>query len=1463
MNKIVKYLKSRVIFENRIQIDWAIYLVIFLEIGQLYDGSKENQAHEAINYILNRFLKSPHSTIVTSIRRFSELVQDRAIKLRKIDSPVNELITLFTIEYTHSHKSGNKYHHMKPITKLQDLENKLMWYSVLMLCNQSFDIPGHSKWNDHLIRHVDHDQLSIYHSSNLNVIWEFGIQFGLKLGLSLEQRFLLSHVMKLVSSNSSIYTFQNFNTVLDYILKYQYDYLEITDFSHEYFLFLHQYSTSPKKQMKSLLDDNPKSCVETMCVTLSKLSTLICTATSVAKDLINPYDALKKSWFDTFSLLLDNVVCYYLYETYSPKDCAIVLRLFYDAIKIPPAPEELVKTWIKEYKKQVVLMITSKFHIIDIETFHEILTKFSFTVLSKTAIYDYFTKYQPPQGTCLKDHVWQELMVTLFKPKDPPKSIFLSLQKIFVLYLQRNCGFEFICDCLEMDLPGYGVEYILTKEDTMVSNFKNCIEQQSRALLINKLHNNLMQILNYIPKLRLPSLLQAILMDPLIHAIVPGPSLLVHSNKDGYCKQLIVSLQTLSRQKDNTTYEQLKISFQHYYLWKILALISKRIIFEDLEWSNLPYMVTTLMLVFNKYCDNVIGFQGYAWEDKNLMCFIDFCKKSGDIISRRYQDILNNDCSHFEYTNILNNLRNLNQLFKNCNLEILSTENIQVKIRIFTDTAKGLTSTIFLQLQIEDMDAKSSYILSFLNDHQVEVSEGIRMEIESLVNICYKQVTGKNDQICIIPVLEPKDTIKLKEFKSRCVDITETFGMFTSPIFVGSNCSVHKFLAHFSLRENQLFDACLRKCMYTKLEKLTDKKLLTLNEFIDSAMSCYEILRRICREIPSFADVEFIWRIFTLEDFRQSKEHFCLAYHSCSNIFNSLFELPSTSREDSLNNTLLFLHFFHEVSDNISDICKTYNTTMLYGRKVYYPTTSINELNPPENLFQVLQFLSLLPRIFPLDVFDKTYTSTTLSSMLSIFSEISRYLNIGEGDNIFSNNLPICFEILAFQNTLYWFFQTTSCDLPKYPNVDIFHNSYSIMKKHFLLIIEMYFSRELLYSQLHILKEYLDVINTSLYIYSESDPIQIESINSQIHEFEVTNNHIKKSLFFNTELSAEETRNNSLFVFLNYSTVCVPERLQHCVDLVLSDNNITLKQLTQSCNYIKEELVMISEDTFEFISFFVTRNNILFLSLLRRMTSMNRLLDPTGVQLDISQFVEYIHETYQQIHSMCMGDYTFTQVQLIPGISSISSQELSVVVKDLSEFPTFSALLRDGFPSLCLFELHLLSSYLPSIVKLCENFDMRVCINNLQFRSLHKHSRNLLDSRYCEGVTISKGNQLMRDINQLINCMTISRLKIFDTLSKCREILILFKKLDLKEGRISLENIQSNILNNSKLLEHHFLVSDNLLPVYDVLCPLFDDKINFTQLMLAYSNLHIPDEGATSFKLERFLSNINVFKSLM
>ena len=953
------------------------------------------------------------------------------------------------------------------------------------------------------------------------------------------------------------------------------------------------------------------------------------------------------------------------------------------------------------------------------------------------------------------------------------------------------------------------------------------------------------------------------MMDALIHAIVPEPSLLVHSNRDGYCKQLIVSLHTLSYQKDSTTYEQIKISYRHCFFWRILALISKRILFEDLEFSNFPYMVTTLMFVFNKYCDNVPGFQGYAWEDKNLVCFIEFCKNSRIIISKQYQNILNDDCSLLEYINIINNLTNLNDLFKNCNLEILSTENIRAKTQIFTDTAKDLTLVLFLQLQIEEMDLKSSYILNFLNDHQVEVFEGIGTRIDLLINISYKQVTGKNEQMFLIPVLEPKDSIKLNEFKSLCMDITETFRMFTFPISEGSDCSVHKFLAHFSLRENQLFDACLRKCMTDKFQQIRDKQLFSMEEFVECSTSCCEILNRICGENPSLLDVECTWQIFKLEDCHQTRAHIHLAIQDCNIILKTLFQLHYTCEEFNLSNKLFYPYPINKLCDSISVLCKTYKTTTCYERKIYYPIESGFELDIPENLFQVIQFLSLLPRIFPQDVLDITHTSTTLASILSIHSDILRYLNIDEGDRFFSNDLPICFEFLEFQNTMNCFFQTTSCDLSNYPNVDIFHNSYSITKSCLFELIEKYFSGELFYFQLLILKEYLDVINTCLSLYSDSELIQIESINSKIHEFEFSKSDIKKLLLFNPESSAEETSDNSLLVFMNYYFVCIPKQLQDCVDLVLSDNNITLKQLIRLCNCSKAELAEMSEDTFEFISFFVTRNNILFLSLLRQKTSMNRLSHLTEVQLDISHFVEYIQETYQQMHSMCIGDYTFTQVQLISGISSVSSKDLSVIVKDFSEFPSFSTLLIDGFLSLCLFELHLMSCYLPSVVKLCENFDLRVCINNLQFKSLDKHSRNLLDLHYCEGVTISKGNQLMRDINRLINSMTISRLKLFNTLSKCREISLLFKKLDLKEGRIILENIQSNILNDPDLSEHHSLVSDNLLPVYDVLCPLFEDKINFTQLMLAYSNLHITDEEGIYLKLEIFLANINVLKSLL
>ena len=252
---------------------------------------------------------------------------------------------------------------------------------------------------------------------------------------------------------------------------------------------------------------------------------------------------------------------------------------------------------------------------------------------------------------------------------------------------------------------------------------------------------------------------------------------------------------------------------------------------------------------------------------------------------------MNNDCILLEYINIINNLTNLNQLFKNCNLEILSTENIRVKTQIFTDTAKELTLVPFFQLQIEETDVKSSYILSFLNEHQVSVSEGISKQINTFINICYKQVAGKNNQMCLIPVLEPKDSIRLNEFKSLCMDITETFRMFTSPISEGSDCSVHKFLAHFSLRENQLFDACLRKCMTDKFQQIHDKQLFSMEEFVECSMRCCEILNRICGENPSLLDVEYIWRIFKLEDFHQTRAHIHLAIQDCNIILKTLLRL--------------------------------------------------------------------------------------------------------------------------------------------------------------------------------------------------------------------------------------------------------------------------------------------------------------------------------------------------------------------------------------------------------------------------------------------------------------------------------------------------------------------------------------------------------------------------------------------
>ena len=756
------------IFESHIQVDWPIYLVIFLEISQLYDSSKNNLAIEAIEYILAKFFKLNPESIAYSIRRFEELVEDRVFRFRKLGNPMNKLIDLFSIQYTQSTKSGNKFNYIKPISKQHDLENKLLWYNVLMLCNQSFKIPGHSKWNEHLISHIDYDQLSIYDSSNLNTIWESGIQFGVKLGLGFDQRFLLSHVVNWMFSNAKIYTFQNFNIVLDFILKSQYNTIEIADFLNYYSYFISQYSKF-KKHYLDILIENAKACVEMMCLTLSKLATLICTATRDYEEKSSQSEVCKKYWFEIFRILLSFMISYYLNVTHNPEDFSIVLRCFYDIIRIPTAPEALVKPWIKEHKKEVLLLIKKHFPRIDIETFYEILRRFPGSVHSKVALFDYFTKYQPAENISLKDRIWQDLLTIIFKIKDPLNAIFHTLEKIFKQYLQRNEAFEFICNCLEFDLPAYGLEYkSADKEEKLISNFMLSIEMACSYLVRLAIHKNLVDILSCIPKLRLPSMLQVIIMDSLCRTIVPEQSLLSHPNREGSCKELIISLQTLS--------------YEHYYLWRILASIIKGIQFERIVWSNFPYMVTTLMFVFAEYCGNIPGFQDYVWEDNNLLSFIEFCKSSYTIISGNYNDILNDECSLIDYTAIQRNLKNLNDLFKSSGLEILNGEDIQTKMSTSITIAQEMKKTLILELEVEE-EAKSVFLLNFLNDHQTEVPDGITREIDALFDLCDERVLTK---YVLIPVLEAKDSIKIRELRLRCANLVDSFEMFSYPISEGT-----------------------------------------------------------------------------------------------------------------------------------------------------------------------------------------------------------------------------------------------------------------------------------------------------------------------------------------------------------------------------------------------------------------------------------------------------------------------------------------------------------------------------------------------------------------------------------------------------------------------------------------------------------------------------------------------------
>ena len=895
-----------------------------MEISQLYDSSKENLAIEALEYILVRFLKLNPDVIVCSIQTFEELIQNKVFNFRRLLSPKNELIDLFSIQYTQSQKSGNILNYTKPIHKKQDLENKLLWYNVLMLCNQSFQIPGHSKWNEHLISHVDFEQLSIYDTSNLNTIWESGIQFGIKLGLSFQQRFLLSHIVSCISSNDRSYTFKNFDIVLDFILKSQYSVIEIADFLSYYSHFVSQYSKSDKHYLDYLIENNPKACVEMMCLTLSKLATLICTATRDSEEKSTQIEVCKKCWFDIFKLLLLYMINYCLIVVHNPRDFAVVMRCFYDIIKIPTAPDALVRPWIKEHKKEVIFLITKQFYKIDIETFHEILIKFPVSVLSKTAIFDYFTKYQPANSVSLKDQIWQDLLSIIFKIKDPPKSIFQTFEKIFNQYFRRNQGFVFICDCLEFDLPAHGLECKSTdKEDKFISNFMRSLETKCRCELRTIIHHNLVHILNYIPKLRLPSLLQVIIMEPLCRAVVPEQSLLSHSSREGNCKELIISLQTISHQRNHTTFEQLKASYEHYYLWKILASISKGIKFEKLVWSNFPYMVTTLMFVFCKYCGNFPGFQDYAWEDKNLLSFIGFCKNSISIISGHYNDILNDECSLIEYTAIQNNLKSLSQLFKSCGLAILSGEEIQSKIDTFDVIAQEMKKTLILEIEVEELEIKSTFLLKFLNDYQTEVPDGIRTEIEALFNLCNEQVLGKNKngKYGLIPVLEARDTIKNEEFKTRCETLVDSFKIFACPLFKGSTHSVHQFLAHFRIRENVLFDACLRICVADKIRDIQRKEegrnihYISMEQFVECAIECYNSLHRICEGISTYAEIDQINKNLSLMSFDFSR------IHTDIKMFPPL--AAQIKGDLDVMNLFQLLKIFEYLS-NITEVCKQY-----------------------------------------------------------------------------------------------------------------------------------------------------------------------------------------------------------------------------------------------------------------------------------------------------------------------------------------------------------------------------------------------------------------------------------------------------------------------------------------------------------------------------------------------------------
>ena len=816
--------------------------------------------------ILGRFLNINPLVISYSIGRFEELVQGKLFSLRKLETPGERLIQLFTVEFIKPQKSNIKQ--VKTTDEQQELKNKLLWYNILLLCNEKFKTPDPSKWNEHLIQHFTTNQLSIFDSSILNIIWEYGIQFSLKLALSSKRKFSLSQFVNFVSSNTNTYTLQNFNTIIDFIMRWKYNLFETVGFLSNFSNVIPDNSKLSKLQLNSLIQDNPKGYADMVCVTLSKLAMLICTATYNSEEVIAQFNSCKKYWFDIFKLLVSGVICFHLTVIHNPEDFAVVMRNFYDIIKIPTAPEALVKSWIKEHKKEVVFLITEHFHEIDIETFHKILIRFPVVVLSKIAIIDYFTKYHPVKNVSLKDQIWEDILVIIFKIKDPPKSIFQSFEKIFAQYLQRKQGFDFICECLEFKLPEYGLEYKPTeKEDKDVANFIRSLEINCGYELRTVIHHNLVKILSYIPKLRLPSLLQVIIMKPLCRAIVPEQSLLSHSSKEGSCKKLIISLETISCQ-GNRTNEQLITSYDHYYLWKILASISKEIKFDKLVCSKFPYMVTTLISVFYQFCRKVPGFQDYPWEDKNLLSFISFCKNSSTIISGHYNDILNDECSIVEYTTIQNNLTSLNELFKSCGLSILRTEEIGTKIDSFQVIVRELKQIFILELEIEKKGTYSAFLLNLLNNYQTKVPEAIRAGIETLFNLESEQILYKDGIYGKIPFPITRNEVTMKELRIRCANLVQEFKIFSHSIMEKSNSSVHQFLAYFRIRENVLFDACLRKCITDKRNNSKEGKIaqfISLDQFVACVIDCFKILAKICGGICTFAEIDQINKNISLK----------------------------------------------------------------------------------------------------------------------------------------------------------------------------------------------------------------------------------------------------------------------------------------------------------------------------------------------------------------------------------------------------------------------------------------------------------------------------------------------------------------------------------------------------------------------------------------------------------------------